>query len=106
MVYARLHHNNNNINMMMGFKSSMLVCAVLFNAVELHACVLQGTDSGICMDFDEALKLELPFCGEVINYRVCVPQYKVSISCTFNTQASLFLVGGRCQPLAKPHNLR
>lgn len=58
----------------------MVFVAVVFMILcGCFGCVLQGGESGICLDSDASLKLEMPFCGEVVDYRVCVPQYKGAV---------------------------
>lgn len=47
-----------------------LLCAA---APSARACVLQGHDSGVCVDAD-VVASRAPFCSGVISYRACVPK--------------------------------
>eukprot|EP00924_Labyrinthula_sp_SR-Ha-C_P002354 snap_masked-scaffold_16-processed-gene-1.36-mRNA-1 protein AED:1.00 eAED:1.00 QI:0/0/0/0/1/1/7/0/186 len=42
----------------------------------MNSCVIQGTDTGVCMDMSAELKIRMPFCGEIIEYPVCLPALK------------------------------
>lgn len=35
---------------------------------------MKGVDSGECRAMTKELRAEMPFCGEVIEYQVCVPK--------------------------------
>jgi hypothetical protein len=62
----------------------MKTCQIFFVGVLLckisYACFIQGTDSGVCDTRLQAepdyKKLEMPFCGPIIDYTPCVPEYK------------------------------
>lgn len=51
---------------------------MIFDSV--RACFIQGTDSGTCDDRitsePDYKKLEMPFCGSVVDYTPCVPTQK------------------------------
>jgi len=45
-----------------------------------HGCYIQGSDTGVC-DYriklePDYMKVEMPFCGPVVQYNPCVPERK------------------------------
>lgn len=61
-----------------------------------QACVLAGTDSGICMNRDSIVN-SIPYCAGVIDYdRICVPKPSVRAHCYPRGPARISCVTSSC----------
>ena len=53
----------------------VITCLSALSAVT-QSCVIQGADTGVCVQPTEDILREMPFCGNVVTYPVCIPRYQ------------------------------